>query len=168
MMELLELTRELCALPGISGEEGKAAEYITNCIKDYCEYKIDPLGSILAWKKGKNPAGKKLLLNAHMDEVGFTVCFINSDGTLRVHPVGGVDAAVVVGRRVLVGEKLLPGVVGTTPIHLMDAAARDKGVKMDDLYIDIGVDSKEEAEKLVSLGIASPLNPALKHLVKGI
>ncbi len=167
MMELLELTRELCALPGISGEEGTVAEYITNRIKDYCEYKIDPLGNILAWKKGKNPAGKKLLLNAHMDEVGFTVCFINADGTLKIHPVGGVDATVVVGRRVLVGEKLLPGVVGTTPIHLMDAAARDKGVKMDDLYIDIGVDSKEEAEKLVNLGDSITFEPGFEAFGEG-
>ena len=151
-MELLQLTRELCALSGISGDESRVAEYITNCIKDYCNYEIDPLGNIIVHKKGKKAAGKKLMLNAHMDEVGFTVCHIGGDGTLKFHAVGGVDAAVVVGRRVLVGESSVYGVVGTAPIHLMEAAARDKAVSMDELYIDIGADSREEAEALVRLG----------------
>ena len=151
-MELLKLTQQLCALPGISGDEGKVAEYIANCIKEYCDYEIDGLGNVIAFKKGKKTPAKKLMLNAHMDEVGFVVTHIGGDGTLKFQAVGGVDPAVVVGRRVLVGEKALPGVVGTTPIHLMEAAARDKAVKMDELYIDIGADTKEEAEALVKPG----------------
>ena len=166
-MNLLDLTRELCALPGISGDEGKVAKYITESIKGYCEYKIDPLGNVIAYKSGCNPAAKKLMLNAHMDEVGFSVSFINGDGTLKIHPVGGVDAAVTVGRRVLVGEGLIHGVVGTAPIHLMDSAAREKGVKMDDLYIDIGAENKEEAEKLVKPGDSVTFEPDFTRLGDG-
>ncbi len=166
-MELLKLTQELCTIPGISGDESRVAEYITNRIKDYCDYKIDPLGNIIAHKKGKKRAGKKLMLNAHMDEVGFTVCHIGGEGTLKIHAVGGVDAAVAVGRRVLVGQKQVPGVVGTTPIHLMDAAARDKGVKMDDLYVDIGAENKEQAQELVRLGESVTFEPGFSALGEG-
>ena len=151
-MELLKRTQELCALSGISGDEGKVAEYITNRIKDYCDYHIDGLGNLIAFKKGKKTPAKKLMLNAQMDEVGFVVTYISGDGTLKFQAVGGVDPAAVVGRRVLVGKKAIPGVVGTAPIHLMEAAACDKAVKMDELYIDIGADSKEEAEILVKPG----------------
>lgn len=167
-MELLALTKELCALPGISGDEGAVAEYITNCIKDYCDYKIDNLGNIIAHKKGKNRPNKTLMLNAHMDEVGFTVCHIGSDGLLRFHAVGGVDAAVTVGRRVRVGRNGVPGVVGTAPIHLVDASAREKDLKPDELYIDIGAESREGAVQLVSPGDSVTFEDDFVRLGEGL
>lgn len=167
-MELLALTKELCALPGISGDEGAVAEYITNCIKDYCDYKIDNLGNIIAHKKGKKRPSKTLMLNAHMDEVGFTVCHIGSDGLLRFHAVGGVDAAVTVGRRVRVGRNGVPGVVGTAPIHLVEASAREKDLKPDELYIDIGAESREEAVQLVSPGDSVTFEDDFVRLGEGL
>ena len=167
-MELVTLTQQLCALSGISGDEGKVAEYITDCIKGCCNYKIDGLGNIIAFKKGKKTPAKKLMLNAHMDEVGFVVSHIGGDGTLKMHPVGGVDAAVTVGRRVLVGKNALPGVVGSVPIHLMESSARDKAVSMDELYIDIGANSKEEAEALVKPGDSVVFEPGFSFLGEGL
>lgn len=171
MKELLKLTRELCALSGISGDEGKVAAYITECIKDYCDYEIDPIGNVIAHKKGKKPAARQVMFNAHMDEVGFTVSHISADGTLKFHPVGGVDAAVTAGRRMLVGPDALPAVVGLTPIHLTESAAREKSLTMEELYLDIGADSREEAQKLVSVGdsvtFADPFVPLGEELIMG-
>lgn len=167
-MELLALTKELCALPGISGDEGAVTEYITSCIKGYCDYEIDSLGNIIAHKKGKKRPSKTLMLNAHMDEVGFTVCHIGSDGLLRFHTVGGVDAAVTVGRRVRVGRNGVPGVVGTAPIHLVDASAREKDLKPDELYIDIGAESREEAVQLVSPGDSVTFEDDFVRLGEGL
>ena len=171
MTDLLKLTRTLCAIPGISGDEGQVANYITECIKDYCDYEIDPLGNILVHKKGKKPAAQKVLFNAHMDEVGFTVCHIAADGTLKFHAVGGVDAAVTVGRRVEIGTDRVSGVVGTAPIHLTESAAREKSLSMEELYLDIGASTREEAEALVrpgdSVTFADPFSPLGEDYIMG-
>jgi len=167
-MDLVELTRELAALPGISGDEGLVATYITECIKGHCDYKIDPLGNIIAHKKGAAPAGHTLMLSAHMDEVGLTVCRVCDDGTLKVHAVGGVDAAVVTGRRVLVGSKGLPGITGIVPIHLLEKEDAEKPLKLDSLYIDIGAADKAAAEKLAAPGDSVTFEPGWAELGDGM
>ena len=96
--------KELCLLNGTSGNEDAVREYIINEIKDYAEYHIDNLGNIIAFKKGKKVPQKKIMLDAHMDEVALIVTSIQSDGTLTVDTVGGVDASVVIGRQVIVGR----------------------------------------------------------------
>ena len=104
--------KELCLLNGTSGNEDAVREYIINEIKDYAEYHIDNLGNIIAFKKGKKVPHKKIMLDAHMDEVALIVTSIQSDGTLTVDTVGGVDASVVIGRQVIVGREKLVGVAG--------------------------------------------------------
>ena len=147
-----EMLRELCLTDGISGNEDAVREYIINKIKDVCEYSIDPLGSIICFKKGKKAPEKKLMICAHMDEVGFMVTYIRSDGTLSFDTVGGVDAAVVIGRQVRVGKDRISGVVGSTAVHNLSKDEREKAPSIDSLYIDIGAEDKAEAEKYVSLG----------------
>ena len=147
-----ELLRELCLTDGISGNEDAVREYIINKIKDVCEYSIDPLGSIICLKKGKKAPEKKLMICAHMDEVGFMVTYIRPDGTLSFDTVGGVDAAVVIGRQVRVGKDRISGVVGSTAVHNLSKDEREKAPSIDSLYIDIGAEDKAEAEKYVSLG----------------
>ncbi len=149
---MIDLLKQLCALPGVSGDELRVMEYITERIKPYCDYKIDPLGNIIAHKKGANPAKTKLMLSAHMDEVGMIVAHITADGLLKPAMVGGIDPSVVAGRRVSVGEDGLVGILGLVPVHLLSADAREKSLKADALYIDIGATDKAEAESLVSLG----------------
>lgn len=149
---MLELIKELCLLPGISGRENAVRDYIIEQIKDYAEYSIDPLGNLIVFKKGKNPAKNKVMLDAHMDEVGLIVTAITSEGFLRFTKVGGVDSRVILGRTVKVGEKAVNGVIGIKPVHLVDKKEEDSIPKADDLYIDIGAKSREEAMEYVHLG----------------
>ena len=152
---MLEMIKELCALSGISGRENAVRDYIIEKIKDYAEYSIDPLGNLIVFKKGKNPAKNKVMLDAHMDEVGLIITAITSEGYLKFAKVGGIDSRVMLGRAVKVGSKAVNGVIGIKPVHLVDKGAEASVPKVDDLYIDIGAKSKEEAAKYVRLGDAA-------------
>lgn len=149
---MLEMVKELCSLPGISGREDSVREYIIEKIKDYAEYSIDPLGNLIVFKKGKKEANKRVMLDAHMDEVGLIVTAITSEGYLRFTNVGGIDTRVMLGRTVKVGEKAVNGVIGIKPGHLVADGALADIPQNDSLYIDIGACSKEEASEYVRLG----------------
>ena len=149
---MLEELKTLCEINGISGEEGAVAEYICSQHEGNAEYKIDNLGNIIAFKKGRQASGKKVMVSAHMDEVGMIVTYINPDGTLKISPVGGIDPRVVFGRKVEVGKNRICGVVGGKAVHNLSADERKKSVPFDSMTVDIGTDSREESLKLVSLG----------------
>ena len=144
--------KNLCLLDGISGDEENVRNYITEQIKDKAEVTIDNLGNVIAFCKGKKSSEKRVMVCAHMDEVGMIVVYINSDGTLKISPVGGVDPRVVFGRRVTVGKNKLLGVIGGKAVHNLSADERKKSVPFDSMTVDIGCVSREEAEKHVSLG----------------
>lgn len=149
----IQLLERLCKACGVSGDEDEIREIILAEIKPYAdEIKVDSLGNILAFKKGKQRAKSRLLLSAHMDEVGFIVTNIESNGTLKFSAVGGIDKKAACGKAVLIGKNKLAGVIGTVPVHVLKADERAKNPSIDSLYIDIGADSKEQAEKYVSLG----------------
>ncbi len=152
---MLDMTKELCALNGISGRENSVRDYIIEKIKGYAEYSVDSLGNLIVFKKGKNPAKNKVMLDAHTDEVGLIITAITSEGFLKFAKVGGIDTRVMLGKTVKVGEKELIGVIGIKPVHLVEKSAEADIPKEDELYIDIGVKSKEEAEELVSPGDAA-------------
>lgn len=149
---MLEIIKELSLLPGISGRENAVRDYIIEKIKDYAEYSVDPLGNLLVFKKGKNKPSHKVMIDAHMDEVGYIVTGITSDGCLHVINAGGIDPRVVIGRAVFVGKNSIPGVFGIKPGHLVDKIEGSPVPKTDALYIDIGANNKEEASEYVSLG----------------
>lgn len=146
------MLKELCLINGTSGDEGKVRDYIITQIKDYCEYSVDNLGSIIAYKKGKKAPKQKISINAHMDEVGFIVTGITDDGYLRFTSVGGIDSRVCLDRIVIVGKKAVKGVIGDKAFHLLSSDEKDRCPSFDDLLIDIGATSKDEAEQYVSLG----------------
>lgn len=146
---MLNKLKDLCLLDGISGDEGAVREYIIDKIGDKAEIRVDNLGNVIAFCKGKKTPKNKIMVSAHMDEVGMIVTYVNSDGTLKVSSVGGVDPRVVFGRRVKIGRNNVLGVVGGKAIHNLTAEERKKSVPFDKLTIDIGVDSREEALKLV-------------------
>lgn len=149
----INLLKKLCCAPGISGDEKEIRDIIINEIKDSAdEYRVDPMGNILAFKKGRNKAEVKTLLSAHMDEVGFIVTDITSDGALKVEEVGGIDRRVIPGKQVTVGKNRVNGVFGIKPTHLLKPDEKDKIPKLDNMYIDIGAKDKEEAEKFVQPG----------------
>ena len=98
------MLKELCLLNGISGREKAVREYIISKIPSDCKYSVDALGNVIVEKSGKSRASKKVMLSAHMDEVGFMVSYITDDGYIKIAPVGGIDERVVFGRRVKVAD----------------------------------------------------------------
>lgn len=152
---MLEMIKELCALSGISGRENAVREYIIEKIRDYAEYSVDPLGNLIVFKKGRKPAKNKVMLDAHMDEVGLIITAVTSEGYLRFTKVGGIDTRVMLGRTVKVGDKAVNGVIGIKPVHLVEKSAEADIPKADDLYIDIGAKSREEALVYIRIGDAA-------------
>lgn len=148
---MTELLKSLCELNAPSGSEAKVAEFIKEQINGFCEYKTDNLGNIIAFKKGKNTSAKKLMVDAHMDEVGIIVTYITAEGFLRFKTVGGIDTAALMGKRVKINSETA-GVIGSKAVHLISAEEAKKCPKEDSLYIDIGAKNKSEAEEIISLG----------------
>ncbi len=144
------MLKGLCMLNGTSGREEAVRNYIIEKIKDKCEYRVDALGSLIVYKKGKKKPNKKVLVAAHTDEVGFIITHITEDGYLHFAPVGGIDAAVVLGRRIDING--IKGVVGAKAVHLLSDDEKNSEPSFDKLAIDIGAADKAEAEKYVSLG----------------
>ena len=151
---MLNTLKELCLLDGTSGREEKIREYIISKIEGKCDYNVDPMGNILAFVKGKSVPKNKVMLSAHMDEVGFIVTYICDNGFLKFASVGGVDSKVVNGRYVTVGENKINGVIGSKAVHLCDGDEAHKVSELSKMYIDIGASTKEEAEKYVEIGDA--------------
>lgn len=147
---MLERLKKYISIPSVSGDESLLRKAIIEDIKDYSDYEIDRAGNIIVQKRGENRAAVRLMLDAHMDEVGFIITHIEESGELRFSPVGGIDPRVVFGRRVKIGDTV--GVIGGKPVHLLKADEREKTVPFDEMFIDIGADSKEQAEKLVKVG----------------
>ncbi len=138
--------KELTTMDGVSGKEEKIREYIIDKIKKYAdEILIDPMGNLIVKRKGK---GKPKIFTAHMDEVGFMITEINSDGSLSFVNVGGILPEVTIGSYVRNGD--IKGVIGIKPVHLREK----RGVvpKIKDLVIDAGFSSKEDAERKVKIG----------------
>ncbi len=149
----IKLLEKLCNESGISGDENRVRDIILEEIKPYItSYEIDKLGNLLVFKKGQYKANKRVLLSAHMDEVGFIVTNITSDGMIKFAPVGGIDKSVVASVRVKIGDNNIYGVVNTPPIHLLDDEEKKKLQSIDSMCIDIGANSKEEVLEYVNLG----------------
>ncbi len=148
---MIDLLKRLCKTDGTSGDEGRIRDIILSEIDGFCEWKIDPLGNIIAFKKGKKTPEKKLLIDAHMDEVGLIISSVTEDGFLKFKTVGGIDTAALLFRNVSINEKI-NGVISGKPVHLLGKSEKEKLPEKDSLYIDIGASSKEEALSLVRLG----------------
>lgn len=151
-MAILKNIEKLSGLCGVSGCEDAVRVEILSQLENLCDCEVDPLGNLLAFKKGKHPPHKKIMLSAHMDEVGFVITHVEDSGLLRFAPVGGIDSRVVVGKSVEVGEKRIYGVIGVKALHQADEKERDEPLKLEDLTIDIGAETRDQAEELVSPG----------------
>ena len=147
----MELLKKLCKAYAISGDENSVRQIILGEISGYADYHIDNLGNIIVFKKGKSSPVNKLMISAHMDEVGFIVTDITDGGLLKFDEVGGVDRRVLPGRTVLVNNSV-HGVIGVKPVHLCDKEEQSRIPKYSDMYIDIGAENRKEAESVVSLG----------------
>ena len=150
---MLNTLKELCQLNGVSGNEDQVRRYIQNRANPFAdELRTDPLGNLIVFKKGKKSTGNKLMLCAHMDEVGVIVTRITDEGFLTFDFVGGVDRRVAMGKPVVLGPNRVPGVIGLKAVHLVSREERKKAPKTESLYLDIGARDRESAEKWVELG----------------
>jgi putative aminopeptidase FrvX len=149
----MKILKQLSESIGVSGAEGEVRSRILDLIKPHVDdIKTDTIGNVIAVKKGTGSVDLTVMLDAHMDEVGLMVTGHNSDGMLRVAAIGGLDDRILPGKRVLVGPKKLPGVIGAKPIHLLGEDEREKVVKIDALRVDVGAGSKSVAESKAPLG----------------
>lgn len=148
-----KLLERLCTTDGISGEENAVSDIILEEIKPYADkITVDNIGNIIVFKKGRQAPKKKLLISAHIDEVGFIVTDITKDGMIKFAAVGGIDSKAAFAKQVKIGKNKISGVVNAKPIHLLKADERKKNPPISSLYIDIGAKDKDETEKYVSLG----------------
>ncbi len=147
---MINCLKNLCELDGVSGNESAVAKYIIDEISPYADYYVDPLGSVIAHKKGALKGAKRVLFDAHMDEVGFIITSIKDDGLLTFSCIGGINTDVLLARRVKIDN--IFGVICVKPVHMLSADEKSKLPDKDSLVIDIGAESKEDAEKYVKVG----------------
>ncbi|MDP4153737.1 MAG: M20/M25/M40 family metallo-hydrolase [Bacillota bacterium] len=148
---MLDLLKRLSLARGVSGDEGGIRKLITFELKPYVtDIYVDNLGNLIAYKKGMD-SSKKVMAAAHMDEVGLVVKHITDEGFLRCMPMGGIDPRVVLGRRVLIGERGVPGVIGTKAVHQQNKDERSEAPDFKKLLVDIGAKNREDALKKVAL-----------------
>ncbi len=148
MLPSLSLLEKLCNTAGVSGDEGAVRRIVLEAIRPHAdEVTVDAMGSVLAVKRGSR-GGKRprVMVAAHMDEVGFMLTDKGKDGLFRFGVVGGIDPRILPGKAVRVGKKGIPGVIGAKPIHL---TTRDEGkrvIKVEDLRIDVGPENKDKVK----------------------
>ena len=142
------LVKELASLNAPSGFEDAVRDFIReNVVCD--EIFADTMGNLICHKKGN---GKKVMVAAHMDEVGLIITEITDKGFLKFATLGGIETAVLSSKKVLIGKNKLCGIIATKAVHLQKDDELTTPHKINNLYIDIGAKDKESAEKLVSLG----------------
>ncbi len=160
----LSLLTSLAEAHGPSGREDRVRAIVEPELRELCDStERDPLGGVIA-RRDATGAGPRLMLAAHMDEIGLMVTHVDEHGFVRVIPLGGWDPRTLVGQRVLVrGVEDLEGVVGTTPVHLLTPEARKKTPEITDMAIDLGLPG-ERARELVRPGDTATRIRALRPL----
>ena len=145
------LLAKICKLDGAPGYEQKIREFVINEVESLVdEVKIDNLGNVIAIKNGREK--KRVMIGAHMDEIGFIVTHIDDKGFVYFHTLGGFDPKTLTAQRVVIhGKEDVIGVMGGKPIHLMNTIDRAKTPTIKDYFIDTGR-KKEDLEKIVSIG----------------
>ncbi len=147
----IELLKSICTTPGAPGFEQKIRELVLEEVKELTdEIEVDNMGNVYAIKRGKGD--KRVMVGAHMDEIGFIVTHIDDNGFIRFHTLGGFDPKTLTSQRVIVhGREDVIGVLASKPIHVMTPEERNKVSKLQDYFIDTGM-SAEEVKKRVSIG----------------
>jgi endoglucanase len=146
----MELLKKLAETPGVPGHEDAIRALTKSEMSKVCDQvKTDAMGNVIGWRggrppKGKKATGRKVMVVAHMDEIGFMVSHVEEKtGFLRIHPIGGFDPKTLIAQRVMVhGKKKLCGVIGSKPIHIMTPLDREKLPSVEDLHVDLGLPAK--------------------------
>jgi tetrahedral aminopeptidase len=154
MNDLQDTLGRLSDAFGVSGHEKAVRELIKREIAGYVDrMEVDGLGNLISYKQGVGPEPRlRVMVSGHMDEIGFMITRVESDGTLRFHGVGGVVARTLLAKRLVIGDSLVPGVIGAPPPHLQSPEQRKKVIDVDELRIDIGATDRKGAEAKVKVG----------------
>ena len=140
-LQLEQTLRTLTALPAVSGHEAQAAEAVAELFRPYCDtVEVDKNGNMLGFRSCGRKNAKTVLLDAHLDQIGFLVTEVLDGGFVRFAPVGGVDPRMLLGGEVtLLADEPLYGVVSCMPPHLLKAGEQDKAVPVSEMAIDTGL-----------------------------
>ncbi|TXI84023.1 MAG: M42 family peptidase [Crocinitomicaceae bacterium] len=147
----IDLLANICKTPGAPGFEQRVRQLVLNELKGLVdEVEVDNMGNVYAIKRGKSD--KRVMIGAHMDEIGFMVTHIDDKGFIRFHTLGGFDPKTLTAQRVIIhGKEDIVGVMASKPIHVMTADERNKVAKLSDYFIDTGL-TPEEVKELVKIG----------------
>lgn len=153
---LTALLGALSEAPGPSGCERAVASLVADALRPYCDdVRVDALGNVIAKRSGTAPAEERrprLMIAAHMDEIGLIVTKIDDSGFLRFGSIGGIDPRTIVAQEVVVlSDSPLPGFVGVKPPHLLADSERDKAQPLEELFIDVGLPA-DEVRRRVRVG----------------
>lgn len=169
MEHFFDSLRDYCNLLAPSGLEDAVRERILQDIKGCdAQVTVDAVGNIIVFRKGRERREKKLLLAAHMDEVGFMVTYVGDDGYLSFENIGGVDRRVVSGRRLRFCHNGQLGVVASKSIHIQTPDEFGKCEPINQMHIDIGCYSREEAERFVKIGDCATFCPNYEEFGDGL
>lgn len=148
-----KLLKDLTACFGVSGQEEEVRDRIIKEITPYVQsLKTDSIGNIIAFKKGAKTPEKKVMVCAHMDEVGLIIKKVTKDGFLRFGCVGGIDPRVLIAKKVSVGKNKVSGVIGIKAIHLQEKEESENAPGVDKMYIDIGATTQEQGLEKIRPG----------------
>ncbi len=139
----IELLEKLCNAMSVSGGEGEVRRIVLEEVKPYAdEVKVDALGSVLVRKNGSGQKPLRVMLDCHMDEVGFMITHDDGDGFYQFEVLGGIDERHLIGKQVIVGKDHVAGVIGAKPIHMTTVEERKQAVDVDAMRIDLGPEGK--------------------------
>ena len=167
-----DLLKKLADASGVSGFEDDVRNIMMDELKGQVdELEVDTLGNMIATRYG-SPDGKKIMLAAHMDEIGLMVRYIDKNGFIKFSKIGGIDDQMLLNQEVTIHTSNgdITGVIGSKPPHRMKEAERKKIIDYENMFIDIGVSDREEAEKIVKLGDTITIDQefvSLGNLYKG-
>lgn len=164
-MDLIERLRVLTSTAGISGREDSLAQTVKNMFEEYCNnVEIDKFNNVIGIKYGEGDNRKKIMVTAHLDEIGFLVKGIDENGFLKITNIGGIDPKILLAQEVIVhGRKTLTGIIGAKPPHLLKPEDAKKAVKLQDLSVDIGM-CREKAEEYVGIGDIVTFKSSVREL----
>ena len=167
-----DLLKKLADASGVSGFEDDVRNIMMDELKGQVdELEVDTLGNMIATRNG-SPDGKKIMLAAHMDEIGLMVRYIDKNGFIKFSKIGGINDQMLLNQEVTIHTSNgdITGVIGSKPPHRMKEAERKKIIDYENMFIDIGVSDREEAEKIVKLGDTITIDQefvSLGNLYKG-
>lgn len=171
-MQIGELLKEMCLIPALAGHEQKLARYLRSALEPFSdEIRTDKAGNVIAKINGADDSAPKIMIFAHMDQLGFVVRKIEADGFVLIERLGGIPEKVLPGTRVLVENEdgeAIPGVIGMKAHHATPADEKYKVIPYQELYVDLGATNAQEVRKLgIEIGCPVVYRPQFQELQNG-